>query len=131
MTVEIIKERNCNKCGVTRHVKLVRNIAANGTSQIYWWCVFHEGAASEYIPHDKLKAAKIEIDSIPIVENYSTLVQCEVCGALGAELHHFAPKYLFGDEAEDYPKSYLCDYHHTHWHNLVTPNMSHEGSKRD
>lgn len=107
-----------------RHVKLVRNIAVNGTSQVYWWCVAHNGKAGPYITHDKIKAAGIEINELPIIENYSDQEQCIVCGALGAELHHWAPKHLFGDNAEAYPKSFLCHHHHMQWHDLMTPEMS-------
>src|SRR5574340_592934 len=124
MTIEIIRERDCQKCGQVRHVKLVRNITVNGTSQIYWLCMAHNGAAGHTITHDKVKAAGINIDELPVIENYSSQEQCIVCGAVGAELHHWAPKHLFGDTAEAYPKSYLCHHHHMLWHDLVTPDMN-------
>ncbi len=41
------------------------------------------------------------------------------CGNKGTELHHFAPRHLFKQEAEDYPKGYLCSYHHSHWHEVT------------
>lgn len=49
--------------------------------------------------------------------------QCEVCGAGHAQRHHWAPWYLFGDEAERWPTSLLCQACHTRWHQLVTPGM--------
>lgn len=124
MTLEIIKERDCQKCREKRHAKLVRNIAANGTSQVYWWCFAHKGAAGQFITHDKIKAAGIDINDLPIIENYSEREQCAVCGSFETELHHWAPHHLFGDQAEDYPKSYLCQHHHLLWHQLVTPDMN-------
>ena len=33
---------------------------------------------------------------------------CEVCGAVGAERHHWAPGYLFGPESDRWPTSLLC-----------------------
>jgi len=49
---------------------------------------------------------------------------CEVCGAEGAENHHWAPYHLFGDEAGHWPQSFLCPSCHQKWHDIVTPNMS-------
>jgi hypothetical protein len=50
--------------------------------------------------------------------------KCEVCGASGAENHHWAPYYLFGDESERWPTSYLCAHCHKRWHDIVTPQMA-------
>lgn len=62
-----------------------------------------------------------------ILENLSTLTDysldlppCEVCGERGVELHHWAPKELFPETFERWPKSYLCKRHHDEWHNAVT-----------
>ena len=39
------------------------------------------------------------------------------CPGSGEELHHWAPKCLFGpDAAELWPKGYLCRIHHQEWH---------------
>jgi hypothetical protein len=54
---------------------------------------------------------------------------CEVCGASGAELHHWAPFHLFGQECERWPKSHLCVKCHNRWHKIVTPLMSSIASK--
>lgn len=128
---EIIKQRECQKCGQVRHVKLVRNVAANGISQVYWYCIAHNGPAGQYISHDKLKAGGIDIDDLPIIENYSNQAQCVVCGKLGAEYHHFAPKYLFGDAADSYPVAPLCHEHHMHWHQIIDPQGWNGGKVHD
>jgi hypothetical protein len=44
---------------------------------------------------------------------------CEVCNKPGAEWHHWAPWYLFGNEAERWPKSWLCQSCHTRWHQVI------------
>jgi hypothetical protein len=45
----------------------------------------------------------------PIVYDRSWEVRCERCGVEGAELHHYAPRHLFGmHEAERYATGYLC-----------------------
>lgn len=42
------------------------------------------------------------------------------CPEWGEELHHFAPKCLFGsDVAELWPKAYLCTAHHDEWHRVT------------
>lgn len=48
---------------------------------------------------------------------------CDVCGASGAEMHHWAPRYLFGDDSEKWPKAMLCVPCHRKWHAMVTPRM--------
>ena len=42
---------------------------------------------------------------------------CEVCGAFGAQRHHWAPKAIFGEEeSEKWPTGYLCQPCHSRWH---------------
>ncbi len=41
---------------------------------------------------------------------------CEKCGQEGAEEHHWAPRYIFSEECEDWPKDYLCQKCHSEWH---------------
>lgn len=54
----------------------------------------------------------------------SMTIPCEVCGSVGAtQEHHWAPWHLFGEEAQRWPKSMLCQPCHTRWHQIVTPNM--------
>lgn len=49
--------------------------------------------------------------------------KCEVCGTGGAQVHHWAPRHLFGEEAFNWPTSLLCQTCHTRWHQIVTPSM--------
>jgi DNA-directed RNA polymerase subunit M/transcription elongation factor TFIIS len=58
------------------------------------------------------------------IEKKQIQIKCEVCDANEGELHHWAPQYLFGDEANRWPVAYLCRTCHRKWHDLVTPNMS-------
>lgn len=68
------------------------------------------------------KAIPLEIlEALPILTDYSIeLPPCEVCGERGVELHHWAPKELFPETFELWPKSYLCKKHHDEWHNTIT-----------
>lgn len=123
----LTKEYACKKCSRKTLVKLVRTITASGISQVYWQCSSckdNANGGAVYIKHEILKQNKVEIDDLPVVADYRRLENaCVVCGALGAERHHWAPRYLFGDRAEEYPTAYLCNYHHMLWHRIVTPNM--------
>lgn len=58
------------------------------------------------------------------IEKKQIQIKCEVCDSNEAELHHWAPQYLFGEEADQWPVGYLCRACHRKWHDLVTPNMS-------
>lgn len=45
---------------------------------------------------------------------------CVRCGAFGTELHHFAPRAIFGpEEAELWPTAYLCGGCHRYWHATI------------
>lgn len=51
---------------------------------------------------------------------------CAACGRVGArEVHHWAPRHLFGDEADRWPTADLCRTCHAEWHRRVTPTMAH------
>lgn len=122
----IVRLRNCERCGQMRNARLSRNIIANGTSQVYWYCITGKHPIKKngyYIPHEKIKSIHIDVNNLPVIENYSDSELCAVCQSPYAELHHTAPRHLFGDDCEAWPKYYLCPTHHAHWHKLVTPGM--------
>lgn len=62
-------------------------------------------------------------DDTPIVDDLRYLnPPCAVCGALGTEIHHWAPRAVFGPvEADIWPTSYLCPDCHTEWHRRMGP----------
>jgi hypothetical protein len=47
------------------------------------------------------------------------VAECEVCGAIGAQEHHWAPWHVFGNVAQNWPVSYLCQSCHSMWHRLM------------
>ena len=54
---------------------------------------------------------------------------CARCGVVGpTESHHWAPRHLFGADADSWPMSDLCGPCHKRWHEVVTPKMSHQRS---
>ena len=48
-------------------------------------------------------------------------IECQVrdCQQPGHERHHWAPRELFGAEADDWPMGLLCSAHHRLWHALI------------
>lgn len=110
----ISKACKCGKCnwGIARYV------TAAGHHKYPWYCRQCGKKSNIYEPnHPHL--------IFTYVFNESEENACEKCGAFGAELHHWAPKHLFGEvEADKWPQSYLCQPCHATWHNTVTPNMN-------
>lgn len=50
--------------------------------------------------------------------------ECARCGAEGKlQAHHWAPRHLFPEDADEWPISYLCRPCHLTWHKVVTPGM--------
>lgn len=97
------------------HIEITKTVMSSGR--------FHITAASNghYIKN-------ISKDNIPpeILETLSAGADyslnnppCARCGAIGTELHHWAPKELFED-AEEWPQDYLCPDCHGRWHKTVT-----------
>lgn len=67
-----------------------------------------------------------EIDSLPLIVNVPCN-RCVKCGDRNCELHHWAPRAIFGkDECEQWPQDYLCKACHDRWHRLVTPQLVRE-----
>jgi len=122
----VCDERYCHRCKEKTLVYLVRSIAANGSINIYWECQKHKGGVSksaQFISHKKIIDAGYDINELPVVSDYRGHEKCVVCGKPNIELHHFAPRHLFGDDCEKWPKAYLCKECHALWHRLVTPDM--------
>jgi len=56
---------------------------------------------------------------LPTRNDYRTEQSCEVCEASDVELHHWAPREWFQQEAEKWPKGYLCKGCHRYWHEVA------------
>jgi hypothetical protein len=124
---QITKAKDCQRCGKSITALLVRRISANGVSMVYWQCPDCLDAIDKtphWIKHDQLKTAKIDPETLPVAGDYRHFESCVVCGAPATEYHHWAPRHLFGIEAEQWPGAYLCPKHHKTWHDLVTPDMN-------
>jgi hypothetical protein len=92
-----------------------RNAAGHDVYFFMCSCGYRSG---KFISKEKIRREQIPYTRV--AERYP-LERCVVCGALGAEEHHWAPWAIFKDESERWPKSFLCPSCHRRWHDLVTP----------
>ena len=100
--------------------------ASNGAIQIIWSCGICDYRSSA-IPHYVAQAARVDIRTLPITEDYAGLFgRCIVRGCTSdeVELNHFAPQAIFGEQADDWPTGYLCIKHHQEWGERVTPHLN-------
>lgn len=97
------------------HVEITKTVMSSGAFHI---TVSSNGHYLKNVSKDNIP---LEIlNSLSVGADYSlNNPPCKRCGAIGTELHHWAPKELFED-AEEWPTAYLCPKHHQEWHNKVT-----------
>lgn len=124
----------CRKCSQTKNVKLRRQYASNGATQVFWYCTNCQvKAESKFV--SKAQAIVIasrygrSLTDIPLLDDYRNRFVCEVCGAEGAEYHHWLPQ-CFAELVEDHsawPTAYLCKSCHDIWHETVTPYLPGRG----
>lgn len=121
-------ERACERCKATTMHALTRNRTLNGAAQVGLRCEACDGWTKDrrgrlWIPVAELEAAGIAVDELPIATGPGPDVRCQRCHARGAEQHHWAPRALFGDRADSWPKDWLCKPCHDEWHQIVTPQL--------
>lgn len=109
----------CPHCG--GDIVLYRQINGNGAQVIVARC-----CKCDRIPNRKQpflpKADYPHWESFPLYQdNMKHSEPCAVrgCDRRDTEYHHFAPRALFGAEADDYPGAYLCQEHHDKWHKVT------------
>lgn len=119
---------NCKKCDGACH--LARGKAANGSTQVFWWCArcnYYGTGKDHFIGLEYVRRVlRVNPDDLPLVERFSDVPKhvCEYYGCISTdtEYHHWAPRHLF-DDADNWPGSWLCRVHHPAWHAIVTPQM--------
>ena len=122
------RDVNCPHCGCFTRVVMHLQYGTNNRCWVCQICgqsVSHKvvcDGKGHWIPKDFM--ASIDNTKLPVHRpTHVRLRRCAVCGADGAELHHFAPRAFFGKECERWPKAYLCRTCHRCWHELVTPGL--------
>ena len=105
--------------------RIVKQISASGAEQVFVQCLTcGQNVTREKTHRGAFLKKPSNSDNLPIVADYRERGGiCEVCGAVGTETHHWAPRYLFDDDADKWPTAQLCPRCHAHWHRMVTPNM--------
>lgn len=76
---------------------------------------------------DYVRGRGIDPDSLPVSSDYRGLLAiCSVkgCGSDDVELNHFAPRGIFGEDADQWPTAFLCRKHHAEWGYRVTPQLN-------
>lgn len=126
------EELKCGRdyCRVCRSKNLAIGLyfTESGVRRYPYYCLDCDKNQWYYAKYDFVH--KLELKGVEIRRRYSysekmeTKKLCEVCSDdSGTETHHFAPRHLFGDEAELWKTAELCKTCHKRWHDLVTPNM--------
>ena len=108
----------CRYCGRVpfEYCKVIMSSSEIHITRRCHWCKSQIG---QWVSKKLLNG--IDLDTLPILADYQLNNEpCAVCGALGTELHHWAPKELFPDDYEKWPKAYLCPKHHQEWHIRIT-----------
>lgn len=108
----------CPYCGAAgENLWELRALVNAGGHHTYPWVYSHCGRATRFEKKRAVINAGLTPD--PIASRRPRPV-CAVCGAEGAERHHWAPESIFGaGEANRWPTSYLCQRHHAEWHRLM------------
>jgi hypothetical protein len=106
-----------------RHRWFVRNIATNGEDQVWWRCDdcrINLLGSGHWVPHEYLTDRDVDISRLEVIQDHRRRTPpCRVCGERGAELDHWAPRHLFGADADLWPTDYLCKRGHQPWHQRV------------
>ena len=122
----MIEHRHCKRCGAETRQEISCRVVGNGAEHFGWWCLrcrwwTERSGGGIWISRTALEIAGVDASAAPVVERLGQ-PRCARCGARGAEEHHWAPKGLFGgDEAERWPRDFLCKRCHDLWHRTVTP----------
>lgn len=112
------RKTTCQKCGaIDWRIDCVENKAGHKTHPLickqcgYKTCV--------YVPKNIVETHAISVGVQLSYETPKDARTCDVCGEVGAEEHHWAPRYLFGDDCEKWPKGFLCQKCHSLWHKVM------------
>lgn len=121
-----VKQGLCITCKTLQTAKLHLKISVSGAESFVWVCLtcrrFNPFGGNLFIPSETVvkHLTQDQIAALPVMmpDAYS---RCVVCGERKAELHHWAPRAIFGDDCEKWPKDFLCKQCHDEWHKKMTP----------
>jgi len=121
------KARHCTTCSTSTEQTISRCITASGSECFGWHCSgcnrwSLDSKRRQWIPKAELEANGVILEELPTAET-KRQERCAKCGGRGAELHHWAPRSFFKDQADSWPVDYLCKSCHDQWHRIVTPSL--------
>ena len=118
----------CEQCQKDIEPKIYRGWNTGGMKQVIKKCPACGNNVKKYQAFYSYKV--YDFDNLPILFDDRSKYECEIEGCEnhileGTMLHHFFPKFMFGEElAEKAPKARLCFTHHmSQWHAKLTPDM--------
>lgn len=123
----MIAQRHCRRCGENTQQEVQKKITASLADFYGWMCLkcnwwTESKSGGIWISKEQLLEHGLRLEDIKIgfIEDAP---RCSRCGKRGAEVHHWAPRKIFGDDCEKWPKDTLCVDCHKLWHKLVTPTI--------
>ncbi len=119
--------RTCHICQRKVRATLVRKIMRNGREHVgllsedcnHW---VKDSRGRLWIPKEEIldfRDAMVGVEYLSlqfIKDEYDHVCSVEGCDSQDGEFYHFAPKRVFGKDADNWPVLFLCTHHHAEWH---------------
>ena len=123
LTAEGVYRRSlCTRCSTFTDVYLRRKINSDGSEMVFEVCIVggkpHRlEARTSHLSRAEVIRKGIRISDIPLIANEAK-IECQVvgCDEPGVQWHHWAPRSIWGEQADDWPGALLCRTHHAEWH---------------
>lgn len=114
---QIAKEQHKAACAHTKGTELLALVARNGAMHVYNGCrECHANLeGGRFHPANNIDVTVLPVGTDLRLDN----PPCQVCGAFGTELHHWAPAAIFGQESALWPTAHLCPSCHHEWHRRI------------
>lgn len=128
MTKYSAREDICQFCKSRQVAHLNVKILHSGAEAFVWVCDgcdrFNPFGGNMWIDSDQVYRylTKTEVLTLPVLSEPLTS-RCAKCGSRGTELHHWAPKAVFGEDSDKWPQDYLCKPCHDEWHEKMSKNV--------
>ena len=114
---QIAKEEQKTACKHGQGSELLALVARNGAMHVSSGC---RGCHANLEGGRFHLAENINVTVLPVGTSLRLdNPPCQVCGAFGTEMHHWAPAAIIGSEAAVWPTAILCRDCHQEWHRRI------------